>query len=351
MSNRRARRRQVAHDAAWKQFFALSIMVEHLLHGFAGQIAELLDLSTLRDVAGEWVLDGRRRRSDAVWRVNYRDGSDRSLIVLLEFQSTVDRSMARRVLRIVGMAYEKLRRSRQLDPDGRLRILCFVIYSGGRAWTAPGVADLVAVSADGEVLSLLSQPYVALDARGGVREHLPERNFVATLFELTASSTATEVLDVLRDLGRWLSDEAGDNAEAVCAVYAEWLATCMPRLFLRSRASALVEQLTHGNTEDQSMTALAERMEREAAQWRRRVRKSRQEGRHEGRQEGRQEGMELGLAHERSLLRQQAARKFGDAAGDRLARHLADVNDTDKLAEIGALIIECDTSAAFLERV
>ena len=347
MSNRRVRRKQVAYDAAWKQFFALSIMVEHLLRGFAGQVAELLDFATMRDVAGEWVQDGRRRRSDAVWRVDYRDGSDRSLVVMLEFQSTVDRSMARRVLHIVGMAYEKLRRNQQLDPDGRLRVLCFVIHSGGRAWTAPGVADQVGVSAAGEVLSLLSQPYVALDARGGVREQFPERNFVATLFHLTASSTVAEVLDVLRDLGRWLSDEAGDQAEPVCAVYGEWLATCMPRLFLRSRASALVEQLTQSRTEDQSMTALAERMEREAAQWRRRVRKSRQEGR----REGRQEGMDLGLAHERSLLRHLAARKFGDTTGDRLARRLVDVSDTDKLAEVGALIIECDTSASFLDRI
>ena len=74
--------------------------------------------------------------------------------------------MARRVLRSVGMAYEKLRRNRQLDADDRLRVLCSVIYSGGRAWTAPGVADRVGVSANGEVLSLLSQPYVALTPDG-----------------------------------------------------------------------------------------------------------------------------------------------------------------------------------------
>lgn len=91
------------------------------------------------------------------------------------------------------------------------------------------------------------------------------------------------------------------------------------------------------------MTALAERMEREAAQWRRRVKRSRQEGR--------QEGMALVLAHERALLRQQAARKFGDATGDRLARRLVDVSDTDRLAQVGALIIECDTSTSFLDRI
>ena len=91
------------------------------------------------------------------------------------------------------------------------------------------------------------------------------------------------------------------------------------------------------------MTALAERMEREAAQWRRRVKRSRQEGR--------QEGMELVLAHERALLRQQVARKFGNATGDRLARCLVDVSDTDRLAQVGALIIECGTGASFLDRI
>ena len=251
--------------------------------------------------------------------------------------------MARRVLRVVGMAYEKLRRNGQLDPDGRLRVLCLVIHSGARPWTAPGGADAVAVSAQGEVLSLLSQPYVALDARGHVREHSPGTNFVAALFGLTASSTVSEVAGVLCGLGRWLPDEAGDRAEAVRAVYGEWLATCMPQLFPRSRATALVEQLTQGKTEDHGMTVLGERMEREAAQWRRRVKRSRQEGR--------QEGMKLVLAHERSLLQQLAARKFGDATGDRLARRLADVSDTDRLAEVGGLIIECDTSASLLERI
>ena len=88
------RRRQPSHDAARKQFFALSVVVEHLLRGFFPEVAALLDFATLRDVSGEWVQDGTRRRGDSVWRVRYRDGTDRSLMVFLEFQSTVDAGMA-----------------------------------------------------------------------------------------------------------------------------------------------------------------------------------------------------------------------------------------------------------------
>ena len=167
------RRRHPSHDAAWKQFFALSVVVEHLLGGFFREVAALLDFATLRDISGEWVQDGTRRRRDSVWRVRYRDGTDRSLVVLLEFQSTVDASMARRVLRNVGMAYERLRRNGGLDRDGRLRPLRIVVHAGSRRWTAPGAANRVEVSGVGEVQSSMSQPYAALDARRPWRASRP----------------------------------------------------------------------------------------------------------------------------------------------------------------------------------
>ena len=151
-----------SHDAAWKQVFSLSVVVEHLLAGFFPDIAALLDFATLADISGEWVHDGARRRGDSVWRVGYRDGSDRSLVLFLEFQSTVDADMARRVLRNIGMAAERLRRNSKLDPDGRLRALCIVIHSGSRRWTAPGAAERVPVDADGEVLALVALPCAAL---------------------------------------------------------------------------------------------------------------------------------------------------------------------------------------------
>lgn len=86
MAEHRLRR---SHDAAWKQFFSLSVVVEHLLAGFFPEVAALLDLQTLADISGEWVHDGARRRADSVWRVRYRDDSGRSLVL---FQSSSPRS-------------------------------------------------------------------------------------------------------------------------------------------------------------------------------------------------------------------------------------------------------------------
>ena len=102
-----SRRASINHDAAWKQFFALPIAVEHMLAGFFPEVAALLDFDSLRDVSGEWVGNGKRRRADSVWRADYRDGSGRSLAVLLEFQSTVDMEMANRVHGMLGLAHHR----------------------------------------------------------------------------------------------------------------------------------------------------------------------------------------------------------------------------------------------------
>ena len=79
------RRPRPRHDAASKQFFALSAAVEHLLAGFFPEVAALLDFATLGDISAEWVRHGTRRLADAAFRVAYRDGSGRSLVLLLEF--------------------------------------------------------------------------------------------------------------------------------------------------------------------------------------------------------------------------------------------------------------------------
>ena len=334
-------RGRTRHDAAWKQFFALSVVVEHLLRGFFPEVAALLDFETLTDISGEWVHDGTRRRADAVWRVDYADRSGRSLVVFLEFQSTVSADMARRTLRNVGMAAERLRRNGTLDADGRLRPLCVVIHSGRRRWTAPGAADRIAVSGDGEVLALLAAPYATLDARRWRREDLPARNLVSTLFELNGAATVADAAAPLRALGRWLG-AWNDGAEPVRAAYAEWLATTMPALFPPERAAALVERLTRRHIQEEGMTVtvLEERLQREF----RRIRR-------EGLERGVQQGLERGLAAERELLGRLAARRFGADAIAQLAVLLADVDDADRLAQVGEWIVDCASIDELMARL
>ena len=346
MANRRTNAR---HDAAWKQFFAVSVVVEHLLRGFFPQIAALLDLDTLRDVSAEWVQDGTRRRGDSVWRVRYRDGSARSLMVFLEFQSTVDSGMARRVLRSVGMAYERARRNGVLDGDRKLRSLCIVIHAGARTWTAPGVAGRVQVSADGEVLACMSEPYAALDARRLRREHLPPRNLVSTLFELNGIKDVDDAAAPLEQLGGWLPG-LGAFLEPVRAAYAEWLATTMPTLFPGSEAVAMVEQFTGAAFEEEPMavTVLEERLQRRI---RRERRVSVQRGIEQGIQRGIERGEQRALADTRDLLASLVARKFGPGTAARTAGLLAEISGAEGLRRVGEWIIDCATGEELVERL
>ena len=340
-----ARRTNSRHDAAWKQFFAVSVVVEHLLRGFFPEVAALLDLDTLRDVSAEWVQDGTRRRGDSVWRVRYRDDSARSLMVFLEFQSTVDSGMARRVLRSVGMAYERARRNGVLDGDLKLRSLCIVIHAGVRSWTAPGAAEDVQVSADGEVLACMSEPYAALDARRLPREHLPPTNLVSTLFELNGIKDVDDAAAPLEQLGGWLPG-LGAFLEPVRAAYAEWLATTMPTLFPGGDAAAMVERFTGAAFEEESMaaTVLEERLQR-------RIRRERRDGEALGVQRGIEQGAERALDDTRRLLASQVARKFGPGRAARTTDLLAGIDDAEGLRRAGEWIIDCATVEELVERL
>ncbi|MCY4514212.1 MAG: Rpn family recombination-promoting nuclease/putative transposase [Candidatus Tectomicrobia bacterium] len=157
------------YDTAWKRLFGLPILVEHLLRGFIAPAAPWLDFGTLRELSASWTDTGRQQRhGDAAWRVDYADGvngSGRSLVLLLEFQSSVDQSMASRVQRYKGMAYEELRRQGESDACGQLRLLPIVIHSGEQTWTAPGDITEISVADDGEILLPLPYSYLSLDVQ------------------------------------------------------------------------------------------------------------------------------------------------------------------------------------------
>ena len=127
-------------DGAYKRLFSRPRMVRDLLSGFAARdwSAEL-DLASLTPLSASYVTpDLRQRHNDLVWRLRFRDERWLYVVLLLEFQSAVDRSMAVRMLTYTALLYQKL------IADGVLRersvlppVLPVVIYNGRRPWT-PG---------------------------------------------------------------------------------------------------------------------------------------------------------------------------------------------------------------------
>ena len=97
----------MAYDPACKLLFAHPRMAEDLLRGFvAGRWSHALDFGTLELRPAASVSDDlRRREGDLLWRV--RLGAT-WLYVQLEFQSTVDPTMAVRLLTRTGLLYQDL---------------------------------------------------------------------------------------------------------------------------------------------------------------------------------------------------------------------------------------------------
>ena len=343
------------HDAAWKRLFGLPVLVEHMLRGFASPVAERLDFSTLRQLPADSVdTDARQLHGDAAWRVDFNDATGRSLVLLLEFQSTVDPLMAARMHAYADAARERLRRQGELDADGDARLLPVVLYSGDRPWNAPGGAAEVGVTTDGEPWLPLRGAYLLLDANRRAGEDLPRDNLVAGVFGLNAAATPGGMADRMRAMPRGLD---GDALRALI----DWMRAVLPKKFPQSDAAGVIASLEREfpdiPKEEGTMMALAKRALEWEAEYTRQgfekglkqgLERGEKQGLERGEKQGLERGEKQGLAAERELLCRLATRKFGAATGEALVRHLADISDPDRLAGIGERIIDCGTGAELL---
>ena len=97
---------------------------------------QALDFSTLEKVNASYVADDlRNRHDDVVWRVRFQDHW-LYVYLLLEFQSTVDRFMAVRILSYTGLLYRDLIRGQSLHQDRLPPVLPIVLYNGEPRWKA-----------------------------------------------------------------------------------------------------------------------------------------------------------------------------------------------------------------------
>ena len=252
----------------------------------------------LERVSGSYVSDDlREREDDIVWRVRWR-GRWLYVYLLLEFQASVDRFMALRMLVYVGLLYQDLIRTGQLTPGGQLPpILPVVLYSGSDRWTsACEISELIESVPGGLEQYRPQMRYLLLEERKYQDAELASmRNLVAALFRLETSRDPEHVLEFVGALVEWL--QAPEQADLRRA-FAVWLR----RVFPREQESDVEIPETENLQEVRTM--LAERVKEWSKRWR-----------EEGRQEGRQRKRPA-RRRQRTLLTRQLERKFGvlDAA-------------------------------------
>ena len=249
------------------------------------------------------------------------------------------------------------------------------------------------VSLEGEVLLPTPDPYVALDARSLAREHLPVRNVVATLFELTRANALADTSLPLAGLGAWLP-ALGPASGAVEEAYAEWLATTAPQHFGRESALELVGRFARtgdaeGNEEEgMAYTAFEENLQRKLRRTRREgveegielgleqgiergmeqgmeqgiergmeqgiaqgMEQGIEHGMEQGIEQGMEQGMKQGLTAMRDMLLTQVQSKFGESAARRVAGPLAGVEDLGALQRAGRWIVDSATADELAERL
>ena len=280
------------------------------------------------------------------------------LVVLTEFQSTVDWMMTARVQNYAAQLWLDMDRR---EPFGRNRapppILPVVLYNGDRPWNAPtrtvdfwrgrpASGEPAGGGIEAGELRFCGDGFVLLDLKALEDRGLPDDNGVTWLARVESADGEQALLATLDGVFGWLADAAdGTLGSAIL----DWMRAL-------NEASEFVTA-----KEFEMAVQAAKNKERPQGHWTERVRQDRlrrmaqakEEGRAEGRTEGREQGEALGLArgleHERTLLSRLASRRFGADAARRLAPVLEHA-DHERLIEVGDWIVDCGDAEELLKR-
>ncbi|MEN9865815.1 MAG: hypothetical protein RL748_1405 [Pseudomonadota bacterium] len=301
------------HDSGYKLIFGNAEMIRDLLVGFVDEpwVAQI-DFSTLARVSGSYVTDDLRdREDDIIWRVNIH-GQPVYVYILLEFQSTVDKFMAVRIMGYLALLYQDLIAAGKLTDTGNLPpVFPMVLYNGqARWWAKRDVSELIDNLPQGLASYVPQMRYFLLEI-GVVDEssQLLVKNLVAALMRLEKSREPGAMLAALSDLVVWLKAPARQRLRRAFTVWVNrvLLPARLPGVAL-PRASSILEV----------ETMLAERVIEWTQQWAAEgLEKGLEKGRQEGREEGRQEGLQNALAQ---ILQAQLELRFGPLPDWALAR-------------------------------
>ena len=359
-------------------------MVTDLLRLLPGDLTEGLDLSTLRRLPGEYVGDAlRSRRSDMSWRIDFLPSTERSsngsnggsllrsraddssvegaslpgsasrlppapahpgtCLLLIEFQSTVDPRMAERMQEYAALLRGDLAREGRLrgSSGGPPPLLPVVVYNGRRPWTAPldlgsGGVGLSAALADMQPKFKYALVEVRRFAPGalalGLRGDASGVNFALAQFALENASAENLPVDMAA-MARLLKAEGELGLAESFAMWVEGVLEPMLGVRLPSLMNMMEEP-----------PMLAETLDEWA-----------EEKYQQGRVAGMERGMERGhfkgrVEGERALLIRLAQRRFGADIAEALSKLVGGVDDPDRLAQVGDMVVDCATGRELLDR-
>lgn len=310
------------HDRAYKQLFQYKMLLQLLFtpEMLGAEWVGLLDFSQAELLPNEHLsrkLD--LRQNDQIWRIQRTD-SDEPLYVLLllEFQSSVEPKMALRVSTYVTLLYEQLliRKDIRLQ-DGLPVVLPVVLYTGLPRWYAKQeLSDLIQAAPTRLEAYQPQQRYLLIDqGLWAKNKALPQNNLTALLFLLEHSEDVAEAQQLLQQL-----DKQSAQFRELRRAILSWLRhVYLPRV---APDVSLFDNYSFDEVHDM--------IELDPRRW---GYKERIEGREEGllegkeagivigREEGHEEGMQKGLEEglkraQLAILLRQLESKFGPLSAD-----------------------------------
>ena len=324
-------------DPIYKRLYAFPEMVADLLRSvLPADALEALDMDTLAKVSASYVGDDyRQRHGDTVWRVE-RAGRWTYVLVLLEFQSSSDATMALRVLEYTAMLYRESLRAGEASPGRLPPVLPIVLYNGESPWSAAqDVGELIEESGPALLAYQPSQRYAMVDERHASADYAGERTRAVALLEQSRSPA-----DLASVAGVLVGILGGPDADELRRAFADWLWVLFRRMHSPEESPVPPPELT---LEDVRMT-LEERVARWPEQWRQQgIEEGMERGIEQGMERGVEEGIAQGLAQQRERLRRQAEARFGARTAERLSASLRREDDPQRLDAIAVAVVRCET--------
>ncbi len=320
------------HDSAYKLLFSEPEIIVDLLQGFVHEPwVKELDFNTLEKVSGSYITDDlRSREDDVIWRVQYR-GSWIYVYLLIEFQSTIDKYMAVRLMTYMGLLYQDLIKTKRLTPKKLLPpIFPVVLYNGEKRWNAATeLKDLIVKVPGGLEKYLPSLKYSLLDEGAfELKELTPLKNLVAAIFRLENSTTREDIIEVISNLIEWLATPEQNRLRRSFVI---WI-----NRVLSLSAESSEQALSNINDLAEIKTMLAQRVSEWTSEWKK---------------QGWIEGMEKGIESEKMLLVRQIQRRFGHATAEMAQTILKPIMNTDALEQVGDWIIDCNDGETLLDKL
>lgn len=305
-------------DSGYKLLFSHPEMVEDLLRGFIHEDwVRDLDFSTLEKVPGNYVAPNLMpRESDVVWKLRWKGGHVLYVYLLIEFQSTVDSSMALRMMVYLGLLYQDLLKRGETTPSGKLPpVLPLVLYNGYALWgAAREISELIEEVPGGLERYRPQLRYCLLDEMRMADSELESlRNLAAAVFRLEKSRGTEAMERVLEAAIEWLREP---GLEELRKSFTEWVLKAL----LPSRLRGIRFPEDFNLEEVKSM--LAESGLSWTDQWFQ-----------EGEEKGLQKGQQDALAKARGVLLRDLERRFGPLP-EKVLRRLEAVASIEELTEL-----------------